>query len=93
MLRALGLTKRRLRWMLTVEALVLGVVGAIVGVILGGGFGLAAARTVRDDIVLTIPYGQIIAIVVGAGLAGMLAAVLPARRAAKSSIVAALASE
>jgi putative ABC transport system permease protein len=93
MLRALGLTKRQLRRMLTVEALILGIVGAIVGVVLGGGFGMAAARTIRDDIVLAIPYGQIIAIVVGAGLAGMIAAVLPARRAAKSSIVTALASE
>lgn len=93
MLRALGLTKRGLRWMLTVEALILGLAGALVGVLLGTGFGLAAARTVRDDIVVAVPYVQILAIVIGAGLAGMLAAILPSRRAAKSSIVTALASE
>ena len=93
MLRALGLTKRQLRRMLTVEALILGIVGAVVGVVLGGGFGLVAARTIRDDIVLAVPYGQISAIVVGAGLAGMIAAVLPARRAARTSIVASLAGE
>ncbi|PSL00259.1 putative ABC transport system permease protein [Murinocardiopsis flavida] len=93
MLRALGLGTRQLRGMLVIEALILGVIGALVGVVLGVGFGLGAAATVRDDLVLALPVGQIALIVAGSGLAGMAAAVAPARRAARAPIAASLAGE
>ncbi|SDK14735.1 putative ABC transport system permease protein [Nonomuraea maritima] len=91
LLRSLGLTRAQLRHMLTVEALVLSLIGALIGVVLGLGFGWAAMRALLDGAVVEVPVAQIAVFVVLSGAAGALAAVLPARRAARSSIVAALA--
>ncbi|MDP9846113.1 ABC transporter permease [Streptosporangium lutulentum] len=92
LLRALGLTRPQLRRMLSVEALILGLIGALVGVVLGVVFGWAAGRTLDDDVAFQLPVLQILAFVALSGLAGLLAAVLPARRAARASIVGSLAS-
>ncbi|MER5648890.1 FtsX-like permease family protein [Streptosporangium sp. NPDC002524] len=92
LLRALGLTRPQLRRMLSVEALVLGLIGALVGVVLGVAFGWAAAQTMTDNVVFQLPVPQILSFVALSGLAGVLAAVLPARRAARASVVGALAS-
>jgi putative ABC transport system permease protein len=93
LLRALGLTKRQLRRMLSVEALVMAVIGAATGVVLGVGFGWAATNAMASDSIFSLPYLQVIGFVVLAGAAGMVAAVLPARRAAKTSIVESLAHD
>ncbi|MGV9771217.1 ABC transporter permease [Streptosporangium sp. NPDC003464] len=92
LLRALGLTRPQLRRMLSVEALILGLIGALVGVVLGVTFGWAAARTMTEDVVFQLPVLQILAFVALSGLAGVVAAVLPARRAARASIVGSLAA-
>ncbi|WP_433511571.1 ABC transporter permease [Nonomuraea sp. CA-143628] len=92
LLRALGLTRPQLRRMLSVEALVLGLIGAVVGVVLGGVFGWAAMRAMIDGAWFVLPVGQIVLFVALSGLAGVLAAVLPARRAARASIVGSLAT-
>ncbi|HUR03869.1 MAG TPA: FtsX-like permease family protein [Nonomuraea sp.] len=92
LLRALGLTRPQLRRMLSVEALVLGLIGALVGVVLGGVFGWAAMRAMIAGAGYVVPVGQIALFVVLSGLAGVLAAVLPARRAARASIVGSLAT-
>ncbi|MGV9307728.1 ABC transporter permease [Nonomuraea sp. NPDC003727] len=91
LLRALGLTRPQLRRMLSVEALVLGLIGALVGVTLGIAFGWAAVRTMLEGATLSVPFGQIALFVALSGLAGVLAAVLPARKAARASIVSSLA--
>ncbi|GII56336.1 ABC transporter permease [Planotetraspora thailandica] len=92
-LRALGLTRAQLRSTLTVEALVLGLVGAIVGAALGIVYGWVATKTLTEDVSFRLPVGQILAFIAASGLAGVLAAVLPARRAARASIVASLAGD
>jgi putative ABC transport system permease protein len=92
LLRALGLTKPQLRRMLSVEALVLGLIGALVGVVLGVSFGWAASRAMLDGAVFSASAGQIGMFVVLSGLAGVLAAFLPSRRAARASIVGSLAA-
>ncbi|TDE57587.1 FtsX-like permease family protein [Nonomuraea mesophila] len=92
LLRALGLTRRQLRAMLSVEALVLGLIGALVGVVLGGVFGWAAIMAMLDGALFSVPVGQIALFVALSGVAGVLAAVLPARRAARASIIGALAA-
>ncbi|WP_327584857.1 FtsX-like permease family protein [Nonomuraea sp. NBC_00507] len=92
LLRALGLTRPQLRRMLFIEALVLGLIGALVGVVLGGVFGWAAVMAMLDGAVLSVPVPQIALFVVLSGVAGVVAAVLPARRAARASIVGALAT-
>ncbi|MCG5220544.1 FtsX-like permease family protein [Streptosporangium soli] len=92
LLRALGLTRPQLRRMLTVEALVLGLIGALVGVTLGVVFGWAAIQTMVADPLFDLPVQQVSSFVVLSGLAGVVAALLPARRAARASIVGSLAS-
>ncbi|WP_067815306.1 ABC transporter permease [Actinomadura kijaniata] len=93
LLRALGLTRRQLRRMLSVEALVMAVIGAVTGVVLGVVFGWAAVQAMSENSVFALPFGQIAGFIVLAALAGMLAAVLPARRAARTSIVESLAHD
>lgn len=93
LLRALGLTKRQLRRMLSVEALVMAEIGAFTGVVLGIGFGWAATNAMATDSIFSLPYLQVIGFVALAGLAGTGAAVMPARRAARTSIVESLAHD
>ncbi|GAB3719991.1 ABC transporter permease [Nocardiopsis oceani] len=93
LLRALGLAKGQLRRMLSIEAVLLCLIGAGIGIVLGVVFGWAAAAAVMPGLVFSIPTAQIAVFIGVAILAGLLAAVLPARRAAGTSITGALASE
>ncbi|WP_150252536.1 ABC transporter permease [Nocardiopsis deserti] len=93
LLRALGLAKGQLRRMLSVEAVLLCLIGAGIGIVLGVVFGWAAGASVLPDMIFSVPFGQISVFIVIAVLAGLLASVLPARRAAATSITGALASE
>src|SRR5690606_40224871 len=56
LLRALGLTRRQLRRMLSVEALVMAVIGAFTGVVLGVAFGWAATNAMGDNNVIDLRY-------------------------------------
>ncbi|WP_017581120.1 ABC transporter permease [Nocardiopsis valliformis] len=93
LLRALGLAKGQLRRMLSVEAVLLCLIGAGIGIALGVLFGWAAGAAILPGLVFSIPTAQITVFIAIAVLAGLLAAVLPARRAAGTSITGALASE
>ncbi len=79
--------------MLSLEAVVMAVIGALTGVALGIAFGWAATSAMAEGSVFALPYLQIAGFVLLAGLAGTLAAVMPARRAAKTSIVESLAHD
>ncbi|WP_283137327.1 ABC transporter permease [Rhizohabitans arisaemae] len=92
LLRALGLGKSQLRSMLSAEALILGIIGALIGVALGIGFGWAALLSLREEMIIQVPILQVCLFVLLAGIAAVLASVLPARRAAKASIVESLAA-
>ena len=95
LLRALGLTRGQLRGLLAWEAVLVAGVASALGVVIGGSYGLIGAASVLGevgDIVLDVPWLQVGAIVVVATLAGLLASVLPARRAARTSPVAAIAA-
>ncbi|GAA4741247.1 FtsX-like permease family protein [Modestobacter marinus] len=94
LLRALGLTRRQLRALLAWEAVLVAGVAAVLGVLVGGTYGLVGAASALGEIgevVISIPWLQIGAIVLVATVAGLLASVLPARRAAKTPPVAAIA--
>jgi putative ABC transport system permease protein len=95
LLRALGLTRGQLRGTLTAEALLIGLLGGLVGVAVGAGFGWAVSETFLHGsdggTTVVFPYGRIALYVLLAGLAGVLAALLPARRAARAAIVEGLA--
>jgi putative ABC transport system permease protein len=95
LLRALGLTRGQLRGLLAWEAALVAGVAAVLGVVLGGVYGLVGTAAVlggQGEVVLSVPWLQVAAIVVVATLAGLLASVLPARRAARTAPVAALAA-
>ena len=96
LLRALGLQRRQLRWMLAAEAVLLALIGAGVGVLAGIGFGMigAAAMAAEGGFAETrfaISASQTTVVVAVAVLAGALASVLPGRRAARARPVEALA--
>ena len=93
LLRALGLTRRQLRWTLSAESVIMALIGAFTGVVLGGVFGWAATRALIEDSLFRLPYTQILGFVALAALAGTIAAVLPARRAARAPIVESLSAE
>jgi putative ABC transport system permease protein len=94
MLRAVGLARSQTRRMVTVEAVVVAVFGAVLGVVVGTAFGVAFQRALADQGVteLSIPTGRLLLFVAVAGLAGVVAALLPARRAARLDVLTALAA-
>lgn len=92
LLRALGLTRRQTRGMLGVEAVLMSVVAAVVGLVVGAAFAWAAVASIAD-LTYTVPWAQLGACAIGAGVLGLLASWVPARRAARISPVAALATE
>lgn len=94
-LRALGLTRGQLRAMFSGEAVLMAVVAGVLGVGCGVGFGVVAIRSIvgAGDAVIAVPGVRLGVFVALAALAGLVASVLPARRAARSSVVAAMAEE
>lgn len=96
LLRALGLTRGQLRGMLALEAVLISGVAAIIGSVLGAVYGWAGAQSALGtftEVTAVIPWGQILAVVAVAAVAGLLASVVPAHRAAKLSPVEGLAMD
>lgn len=94
LLRALGLTRGQLRQMLVVESILMALIGAVVGVLLGAGFGWLLVEAISNPefrISFSIPFGQIGVMLGLAVVAAVIAAALPARRAARNSVVAGMA--
>jgi putative ABC transport system permease protein len=94
LLRALGLTRRQLQATLATEALLLSVVATVLGTAIGVTFAWVAVRAlVRpavDGAPMVLPWGQLALVVLVAGVAGLLAALLPARRASRTTPAAGL---
>jgi putative ABC transport system permease protein len=95
LLRAVGLSRRQLRLMVRLEAVVVSVLGAVLGVAMGLVFGIALQRAIADQgvDVLSIPWLELLLFIALAALAGVLAAVLPARRAARLDVLTAIGTE
>jgi putative ABC transport system permease protein len=94
LLRALGFTRRQLRQSLAVEGALLAAIGTLLGIALGAVYGWIGAVTVVGDawpVSLAFPFARIGLVAVVAIGCGLLASVLPSRRAATADPVAALA--
>lgn len=95
LLRAVGLRKRSVWRMITLESMVMAVFGAVLGMLLGVGLGSALVLALRDfgfDSV-TIPWGWLVVYTVLAAIAGVIAAIWPAWRASRLDILKAIATE
>lgn len=86
MLRAVGMQRPQVRRTIYLESLLIALFGAIVGLGLGVAFGWGFVRTLRDEGLglLTVPWGQIVAMLFGSAVVGVLAALWPAVRAART---------
>lgn len=95
LLRAVGMTRRQVRRMIRWEAVIIAVFGAVLGVVIGVVLGWAVVRALADEGfgALSIPVFQIVLALVLAGIAGMLAAYPPARKASRMNILDAISSE
>ena len=92
MLRAVGTTRRQIRRLVRHESVITALIGSVIGIVLGVAFGgLLAARV--SAIAFTIPVGSLIVFVIAAWVVGLLAAIFPARRAARLQPLQALAYE
>ncbi|MFJ3824092.1 ABC transporter permease [Streptomyces nodosus] len=95
LLRAIGLSRRQLRRMIRLESVVIAVFGAVLGLVLGLVWGVCAQRVLalRGLKALVVPWTVIVAVMVGAAVVGVVAALLPALRASRMNVLTAIAHE
>jgi putative ABC transport system permease protein len=94
MLRAVGMSKRQVRQMIRGESVITAGIGAVLGIVLGTLFALIVSRPLADSgFVFKIPIAALIIVFVVAALAGVAAAIQPARRAAKVDVLRAVTTE
>ncbi|WP_405631172.1 ABC transporter permease [Streptomyces sp. NBC_00016] len=95
LLRAIGLGRRQLRRMIRLESVVIAVFGAVLGLALGLVWGVCIQQVLelQGMKALAVPWGTIVAVVVGSAVVGVVAALLPALRASRMNVLAAIAHE
>jgi putative ABC transport system permease protein len=93
LLRAVGMDRSQLRRMVRLESVVISVFGAVLGLVLGSAFGISLTRALAGQgiEVLVVPGWRLALFLVIAALVGVLAAVWPARRAARLQVLEAIA--
>jgi putative ABC transport system permease protein len=94
-MRAVGMTRSQLRSAIRWESVIIALQGTLLGLVIGVFFGWALVTALRDQglVVFSVPVLSLIVVVVIAALAGVAAAVIPARRAAKLNVLRAIVSE
>ncbi|MBW8059282.1 MAG: FtsX-like permease family protein [Solirubrobacterales bacterium] len=91
MLRAIGMSRRQVRTMVRYEAVITALIGAILGMVLGVVFAALIAQPLKDDgFTLSYPVVTLIMLLVFAAVAGVVAAIGPARRASRLDVLDAL---
>ena len=94
LLRAVGTSRRQIRRMVRYEAVITALIGGVLGLMLGVLFAVLVSRPLADEgFTLSIPIGTLIVLLVLAAIAGVLAAIGPARRASRLDVLEALAYE
>jgi putative ABC transport system permease protein len=91
MLRAIGTTRRQMRRIVRYESVITSVIGGILGTVLGVVFAyVVSSRLASQGITFSVPWGPLAVFLVVAAIVGVIAAVLPARRAARVNILDAI---
>src|SRR3712207_1892588 len=91
MLRAVGMTRRQVRRMVRSESVITALIGAALGLPLGVFVAALISKLLADEGVgFSLPVGSLIAFTIVAIIAGLLAAIFPARRAARLDVLKAL---
>jgi putative ABC transport system permease protein len=94
MLRAVGMTRRQARRMVRHESIITALIGAALGLPLGIFLAALVTQALQEfDVRFEIPWGQLVAFAIVAVIVGMIAAIMPARRAAKLNVLRALQYE
>jgi putative ABC transport system permease protein len=94
MLRAVGMTRRQVRMMIRYESIVTALMGAALGMVVGVFLALLVTHSLSSSgIVFAVPWIELVYFVIAAILVGILAAVIPARRAARLNVLQALQYE
>jgi putative ABC transport system permease protein len=94
MLRAVGMSRKQVKRMIRGESVITAGIGAVLGTALGIVFAVIISRPLADQgFVFSLPVGTLIVFFILAGIAGVLAAISPARRAAKVDVLRAVTTE
>jgi putative ABC transport system permease protein len=95
LLRAVGMNRSQIRWSVRWESIIIAVFGTILGLAVGTSFGWAIVRGLAAQGIdtLTVPVGSLVVVTVIAGIAGAMAAAMPARRAASLDVLDALVTD
>ena len=92
LVRAVGMTSQQMLRMVLFEGAIIAVFGGVLGVVLGTVFGSAAVVVIPDSFirVLDVPVGSLLQYLAIASIAGIAAAIIPARRAARLNVLDAI---
>ena len=95
LLRALGMTRAQTRTMVRWESVIISLIGAVLGLVVGTGLGVVVTSALHDLGIdtISIPGGNLILYAVAAGVFGVLAAIIPTIRAARVDILRAITTE
>ncbi len=95
LLRAVGMKRRQIRTMIRSESVILALFGAIIGIVIGTGLGLALVSSLRSQGITntSVPVTSLVIFLFLSAVLGLIAASWPARRAARLDVLSAIASE
>ena len=95
LLRAVGMRRRQVRTMIRSEAVILAIFGAVIGIIIGTGMGIALVSSLKNQGITdtVVPWSSLVIFLILAALLGLVAASWPGRRAAKLDVLAAIAAQ
>ncbi len=94
LLRAVGMSRSKVRRMVTLESVAIAVLGAVLGMALGLIIGILLQRSLSENLTsLGLPLGQLLVFLLIAVVVGVLAAVVPSIRAARLNVLDAISSE
>jgi putative ABC transport system permease protein len=95
LLRAVGMQRRQLGWMIVLEAVIVSLLGAVLGIAIGILFGWAMQLALADLGVsaFAVPWGLLVVFAVVAAILGLIASIVPAIRASRIKVLDAIAYE